>query len=271
MTSLLTLLDDIATTFDDVAVMTKVALKKTSAIMTDDLAVNSNVVHGVKAQQELFVVWKIFLGSLLNKIYSIASVVLLMYFWPFGLKILLTLGGLYLCFEGGHKVCEKITKIIHQKKKVSDHPMKMSSLDQKIKGAIRTDLVLSIEIIVIAQSTLEGPFFEQLLSLCVIGILASIIIYGLVALLVKIDDLGLFLTQKNFKRTGLLLVQTMPYVMRALSFIGTAAMFLVGGGIFHHVFHVDYLINEHLQNFVLGFFLGLFVFVLIDKMIVKKT
>ncbi|MFG1593450.1 DUF808 family protein [Halobacteriovorax sp. CON-3] len=246
MFSLLSLLDDIATTFDDVAIMSKVAIKKTSALMSDDLAVNAGVIHGVNADQELPMVWKIFVGSLLNKLYSILGVVALTYFYPPALQVVLLIGGIYLAYEGAHKVLEKVTKQ-DSKKNLAE-----ISEEKKVSGAIRTDLILSIEIIVIAQNSISGPFVNQLMTLVIVGLLASILIYGLVAILVKIDDLGLYLIRKEYKKLGYACVSSMPWIMRGLGIVGTIAMFLVAGGIFAHSFHLDLYTYEVLQNLFLG-------------------
>jgi uncharacterized protein len=253
MFSLLSLLDDIAATLDDVAVMTKVAIKKTSALMSDDLAVNAGVVHGVNANRELPIVKQIFIGSLLNKVYCTLGVLFFMAVYEPVLKVILFLGGLYLSYEGAHKVYEKF---FH--KEDSKENKKVISEKEKIKGAVRTDLILSIEIIVIAKNSLSGPMLNQILSLVLVGLLASIIIYGLVAFLVKIDDFGLYLINKDYKKIGNILVQSMPYIMKGLGLIGTLAMFLVGGGIIMHTFHFAYLMPEILQNLIVGFVAGVF-------------
>ena len=253
MFSLLTLLDDIASTLDDVAVMSKVAIKKTSVLMSDDLAVNAGVITGTPADRELPIVKAIFLGSLLNKVYCIGGVLALMAVYPPILKVILLIGGLYLSFEGGHKLIEKI----FHKEKLKEKTNNTVPEKLKIKGAIRTDLVLSIEIIVLANEAISGSFLNQILILAVVGVAASIIIYGLVALLVKIDDLGLYLVKKDYKRLGMVLVNAMPYTMKALSVIGTIAMFLVGGGIINHTFHIPYYIPELIQNFIIGLVAGL--------------
>jgi predicted DNA repair protein MutK len=253
MFSLLTLLDDIATTFDDVAVMTKTAMEKTSALMSDDLAVNAGVVHGVHPDRELPIVKAIFLGSLWNKLYCIVGVMILLAVYPPVLKVILLIGGLYLSYEGAHKVVEKL---FHSKEQQEKLKAPLSEKD-KVKGAIRTDLILSIEIIVIAKNSVQGPMINQTLSLILVGLGASILIYGLVALLVKIDDLGLHLIEKGQKKMGMAMVKSMPYTMKGLGIIGTIAMFLVGGGIISHTFHLPQFIPELLQNLGLGLIAGL--------------
>ena len=259
MPSLLTLLDDIVSTLDDVSAMTKVALRKTSALMTDDLAVNSGVIHGVTPDKELPMVWRIFVGSLLNKVVCIVGVLVLLAVYPPVLTVILFIGGLYLAYEGAHKVHEKL---FHKDKGKKDS-QKLTE-KQKVRGAIKTDFVLSIEIIVIANSAItSGGFTEKILTLSLVGILASIIIYGLVALIVKIDDLGLYLIKKEAKKVGLFLVRSMPYIMQALGIIGTIAMFLVGGGIISHIFHLPIYVFEMLQNLVIGTVVGFAALVLL--------
>lgn len=250
MVNLLSLLDDIVATLDDVSVMSKVALKKTSALMSDDLAVNAGVVVGVSPNRELPIVWKIFLGSLVNKVICIAGVMLLLAFLPFALQVILVGGGLFLSYEGAHKVYEKLFKKSDKEKK------KDLTEKQKVWGAIRTDLVLSVEIIVIAKNSMSGPMMDQLISLSIVGIAASLIIYGLVALVVKIDDFGLFLIKKGIHGIGAFLVSSMPYIMRALGILGTVAMLMVGGGILAHAFHVPLYMFEILQNLLLGLLVG---------------
>lgn len=248
MTNLLALLDDIATTLDDVAVMSKIAVKKTSALMSDDLAVNAGVVHGVSPNREIPIVKAIFYGSLLNKVYCIAGVLLLMATYPPLIKVILFIGGLYLSYEGVHKIVEKLSVNKEERKK---ERLLIPEI-KRIKGAIRTDLILSIEIIVIAKTNIKGPMLEQVLTLITVGILASVLIYGLVAILIKIDDLGLVLIDKGHTAIGKGMVGSMPYMMKGLGIVGTLAMLLVGGGILGHTFHLPYVMPEVLQNFLMG-------------------
>ena len=249
MFSILTLLDDVATTFDDVAIMTTTAMKKTSALMSDDLAVNAGVVHGVSPNRELPMVRAIFVGSLVNKVIAIVGALAILAVFPPLLNWILMLGGLYLCYEGAHKIQEKlIGQKGSSKEKLTEK--------QKVRGAIQTDLILSIEIIVIAKTAITGSFMEQTLALCLVGLAASILIYGLVAVLVKVDDFGLYLIQKGFSTVGQGLVKTMPYMMKGLGIVGTLAMLLVGGGIFAHQFHLPHYAPEILQNLVLGLVIG---------------
>ncbi len=260
MVSLLTLLDDIATTLDDVSVMTQVALKKTSALMSDDLAVNAGVVTGVNPDRELPIVKAIFWGSLLNKVYCIVGVLVLNFLYPPLIQWILLLGGLYLSFEGVHKIIEKL---FHSKHSGSEKRKQIPEA-QKIKGAVRTDLILSIEIIVLAKTALTGGPWVQALSLVVVGVAASIIIYGLVALIVKIDDFGLHLIKKSYKKIGLSLVRAMPYIMKTLGVVGTGAMLLVGGGIINHSFHLPHFTLSVLQNLIIGFLVGLVLVLILE-------
>lgn len=265
MFSLLTLLDDVATTLDDVAAMTKVAMGKTSALMSDDLAVNAAVVDGVNPDRELPMVKAIFIGSLLNKVYAIGGLFLLQAIYPPLITAILVLGGLYLSYEGFHKIWEKTQEFLNKSdvsKHSSNEPIENEAT--KVKSAIKTDLILSIEIIVIAKSAITGAWTEELLSLALVGLGASVIIYGLVALLVKVDDAGLWLIKKGYKRSGLTLVSSMPKMMKVLGIAGTTAMLLVGGGIFHHTFHLPLKIaipgGEHLINLILGLIAGALAF-----------
>lgn len=252
MFSLLSLLDDVATTLDDVAAMSKVAIEKTSALMSDDLAVNAGVIDGVKPNRELPMVKDIFWGSLLNKLYCISGVLVFMAIYPPVITGVMLVGGLYLSYEGVHKIVEKV---FHSKEVGANKRNKLSE-KEKVRGAVRTDLILSIEIIVIAKSTLSGNFWLQVASLIAVGLLASIIIYGLVAFIVKIDDFGLYLIRKGHQKLGLLFVRSMPYLMKLLGIVGTIAMLLVGGGIITHIFHLPLYMNNHLQSLVIGLLCG---------------
>jgi hypothetical protein len=249
--NLLTLLDDITSTMDDVAIMTKLAMKKTSGLITDDLAVNIGQVNGVKPKEELAIVFKIFLGSLVNKAIIIPFVLFLTFNAPIILNYILLAGGVYLSYEGAHKIYEKLFEKEKLIKEIST-----TNVKDKIWGAIKTDFVLSIEIMVIAQSSIKGDLMGQSITLSVIGLIVSLLIYGLVGLLVKIDDFGLFLTQRNWDRTGVFLIELMPKVMRTLSVVGVVAMLIVGGGIFSHHFHFDFIPIEIVQNTIVGLGVG---------------
>jgi uncharacterized protein len=243
--SLLTLIDDIATLLDDIALMTKVATKKTAGVLGDDLALNAQQVSGVSADRELPVVWAVAKGSLLNKVILVPIALLISAFIPMLIIPLLMIGGLFLCFEG----VEKLThKFLHQATGDEQQERMMRLTDEtldhvayekdKIKGAIRTDFILSAEIIVIALGTLTNePFINQVLVLSIVAIGITIGVYGMVAGIVKIDDLGLHLTKKTSAATqaiGRFLLAAAPKLMKFLSIAGTIAMFLVGGGILTH-------------------------------------
>ncbi len=264
MFSLLTLLDDIAMTLDDVAVMSKIAIKKTSALMSDDLAVNAGVVKGISPARELPMVKSIFWGSLINKVYCITGSLVLGFLYPPLITWILFIGGLYLSYEGVHKV---IDKILHRNSETKQAVEKISE-EEKVKGAVRTDLILSIEIIAIAQSTLSGPLLTQTITLITVGLAASILIYGLVAVIVKVDDFGLYLVEKGFTSIGMVFVKSMPYIMKLLGIVGTLAMLLVGGGIIVHTFHLPLYLNEHIQNLIIGALAGLLI-VLVLKLFKK--
>lgn len=232
--SLLTLLDDIATILDDVAVLSKVAAKKTSGVLGDDLALNAEQVTGVSAERELPVVWKVAKGSFLNKLILVPGALLVSSFAPFLIMPMLFIGGAFLCFEGFEKIVEKF----FHKKEDSVAPAKIQSEDDKIKGAVRTDFILSLEIIVIALGSVgEAVFLTRLMVLSLIAFGMTVGVYGFVALIVKIDDFGLWLEKKSsgfLKMIGRFFLILAPNLMKLLGIAGTVAMFLVGGGIFSH-------------------------------------
>lgn len=248
---LLMLLDDIATILDDIALLTKVAAKKTAGVLGDDLALNAQQVSGVNANRELPVVWAVAKGSLLNKCILVPIALLLSWFAPWSITPLLILGGLYLCFEG----CEKLAhKFLHPsdahaherelESALADRDIDLVAIErEKIRGAIRTDFVLSAEIVVITLGTVaNATFTTQLMVLCAISLLMTVGVYGLVAGIVKLDDLGMRLLGPNppasprttRQRIGWGLVGITPYLMKFLAIAGTIAMFLVGGGILSH-------------------------------------
>lgn len=238
--SLLALLDDIASILDDVAAMTKVAAKKTAGVLGDDLALNAQQVSGVHADRELPVVWAVAVGSLKNKAILVPAALAISALLPWLVTPLLMLGGLYLCFEGVEKLAEKF---LHGKAEET-HDLAADLADfeareaEKIQGAIRTDFVLSAEIIVIALGTVAAmPFMTQVLVLVGIGLLMTVGVYGLVAAIVKLDDLGLHLAAQSngaAQALGRALLLGAPWLMKTLAVVGTAAMFLVGGGILLH-------------------------------------
>ncbi len=245
--SLLTLLDDIATLLDDVSVMTKVAAKKTAGVLGDDLALNAQQVTGINANRELPVVWAVAKGSLVNKAIIVPLSLALAAWQPWLVTILLMIGGAYLCFEGFEKVAHKF---LHKKEEDQQHHTELvnaienETVDmvqyekEKIKGAVRTDFILSAEIIVITLGVVQDrPFMQQLGVLVGISLLMTVGVYGLVGGIVKLDDVGLWLLQKKSsiaQAFGKLALRIVPRLMKALAFIGTLAMLLVGGSIIAH-------------------------------------
>ncbi|WP_426217687.1 DUF808 domain-containing protein [Pseudomonas sp. DWRC2-2] len=239
--SLLVLIDDIAAVLDDVALMTKMAAKKTAGVLGDDLALNAQQVSGVRAEREIPVVWAVAKGSFVNKLILVPAALLISAFAPWAVTPLLMLGGAYLCFEGFEKLAHKF---LHSKDEdhaqhvqlveaVSDPATDLVAFEKnKIKGAIRTDFILSAEIIAITLGTVaDAPLMQQVIVLSGIAIVMTVGVYGLVAGIVKLDDLGLWLTQKPgqaARSIGGAILRAAPYMMKSLSVIGTAAMFLVG-------------------------------------------
>ena len=245
--SLLTLLDDIATLMDDVSVMTKVAAKKTVGVLGDDLALNAQQVVGVSADRELPVVWAVAKGSLRNKLILVPAALLISALLPWLIMPLLMLGGAFLCVEGFEKVAqrffhsaeEKQQRLQERKDAMLDPQVDMAEFErEKVKGAIRTDFILSAEIIAIALGVVAGQaFLTQVLVLSGIALLLTVFVYGAVAGIVKIDDLGLYMSQRAsavVRFFGRRLLALAPYLMRYLTLIGTVAMFMMGGGILLH-------------------------------------
>ncbi|MCO4202540.1 DUF808 domain-containing protein [Aeromonas taiwanensis] len=241
-TSLLALLDDIATVLDDVALMTKVAAKKTAGVLGDDLALNAEQVSGVRAERELPVVWAVAKGSLRNKLILVPAAIAISALVPWLITPLLMLGGAYLCFEGAEKLAHKF--LPHEEEStatVEAIPDDLAAFErQKVKGAIRTDFILSAEIIVIALGTVQGSSLGlQIAVVAGIALLMTVGVYGLVGLIVKLDDIGLHLLQKPDggalrRAVGQGLLVTAPRLMHLLALVGTIAMFMVGGGILVH-------------------------------------
>ena len=245
--SLLLLIDDIAAVLDDVALMTKMAAKKTAGVLGDDLALNAQQVSGVRAEREIPVVWAVAKGSFINKLILVPSALAISAFVPWLVTPLLMLGGAYLCFEGFEKLAHKFLHSPAQDQAehaqlveaVADPAVDLVAFEKdKIKGAVRTDFILSAEIIAITLGTVaDAPLTQQVIVLSGIALVMTIGVYGLVAGIVKLDDLGLWLTQKPSqiaKGIGGAILRAAPYMMKSLSVIGTAAMFLVGGGILTH-------------------------------------
>ncbi|MEO7253527.1 MAG: DUF808 domain-containing protein [Casimicrobium sp.] len=250
--SLLALIDDIATLLDDVALLTKVAAKKTAGVLGDDLALNAQQVSGVTADRELPVVWAVFKGSAVNKLILVPTAIAISAFAPWAVTPLLMVGGAFLCYEGFEKLAHKF---LHNKRENGAHDAVLAAalvdknIDRvayekdKVKGAIRTDFVLSAEIIAITLGTVTTqPIATQLTVLSGIAVIMTIGVYGVVAGIVKLDDAGLYLSRAvgaggfaNFKRScGRGILWAAPYLMKGLSIAGTIAMFLVGGGILTH-------------------------------------
>ncbi|MES2490921.1 MAG: DUF808 domain-containing protein [Pseudomonadota bacterium] len=245
--SLLALIDDIASILDDVSVMTKVAAKKTAGVLGDDLALNAQQVSGVNADRELPVVWAVAKGSAINKLILVPAALAISAFIPWAIIPLLMLGGAYLCFEGVEKLAHKFLHHAEDDQAQRDAHLKAiadASVDivafekDKVKGAVRTDFVLSAEIIVIALGTVAGATFEkQLAVLSLISAVMTVGVYGLVAGIVKLDDVGLYFSRKASavaKLIGRGLLAFAPMLMKTLSVVGTAAMFMVGGSILVH-------------------------------------
>jgi len=244
--TLLALLDDIATLLDDVAVLSKAAAQKTTGVLGDDLALNAQQVSGIRAERELPVVWAVAKGSLRNKAILVPAALAISAFVPWIVTPLLMLGGAYLCFEGVEKLAHKF---LHKAEEEAEHAQQVQALSDpavdlvafeqdKIKGAIRTDFILSAEIIVIALGTVANASLQQQLAVLVtVSIAMTVGVYGFVAGIVKMDDVGLWLSRKPgaaAKAVGRFLLAAAPRLMKLLSVLGTAAMFLVGGGILVH-------------------------------------
>lgn len=262
--SLLTLIDDIATILDDVAVMTKIAAKKTAGVLGDDLALNAQQVTGVNADRELPVVWAVAKGSMVNKMILVPLALVISALLPWAITPLLMLGGLFLCFEGVEKLFHKWFHSASEQAHIAPHKIgqdERNALEinekEKIKGAIRTDFVLSAEIIVITLGTVaSASFSQQIAVLTGIAVIMTVGVYGLVAGIVKLDDGGIYLTKskgsdiiaKLQRKLGLMILGFAPYMMRTLSIVGTAAMFLVGGAILAHGSPSLHQLIEHTGN-----------------------
>jgi predicted DNA repair protein MutK len=284
--SLLALLDDIATLLDDVAVMTKVAAKKTAGVLGDDLALNAEQVSGVAANRELPVVWAVAKGSMVNKLILVPAALAISALIPWAVIPLLMLGGLFLCFEGVEKLAHKF---LHAKEADDQEHRRMlqavarSEADllafekDKIKGAIRTDFVLSAEIIVITLGTVAAASFgKQVAVLSTIAIAMTVGVYGLVAGIVKLDDFGVYLsslkgaTHAGSRKIGAWILIAAPYLMKSLSVLGTAAMFMVGGAIIVHGVPMLHHFVEHHGEYVTARsagWLGMIIVILLEAVI----
>ncbi|AAZ18125.1 conserved hypothetical protein [Psychrobacter arcticus 273-4] len=281
--SLLTLLDDISMILDDVSVMTKIAAKKTAGVLGDDLALNAEQVSGVKANRELPVVWAVAKGSFINKLILVPAAILISAIYPPLITFLLMCGGLFLVYEGAEKVIHRFWPHVlphdeeqeaHRKANADETVDLVAFEKEKIKGAIRTDFILSAEIIVIVLgATASATLLERSLVLSILAISITVGIYGLVAGIVKIDDVGLHMMEKEgafIQKVGKVLLSAAPKLMKFLSIAGTLAMFLVGGGIlvhginflYHGVEDIAHLtgifasFTTALLNGVIGFIIG---------------
>ena len=282
------LLDDIAAIMDDVAVMSKIAAKKTAGILGDDLAVNAEKASGFVSSRELPILWAITKGSLLNKVIILPIAFLLSAFLPLAVVVILVLGGLYLAYEGAEKIYEHFFPHEISKHKISTEQLNEEEIlafeKEKIKSAVVTDFILSVEIVIIALGTVIGkPISSQIIVVSVIALIATVGVYGVVALIVRMDEAGLRLikmstSERSFAKTlGTILVQALPKVIKSLSVIGTIALLLVAGGIFAH--EIPFLHNlipqipSIITEFIIGLVVGLLVLImvtLVKKIIHKK-
>lgn len=302
--SLLILLDDIATVLDDVAVMSKVAAKKTAGVLGDDLALNAQQVSGVRAEREIPVVLGVAKGSFVNKLILVPLALLISVVAEWLISPLLMVGGLFLCYEGVEKVIhtfqhKKAKSVEDATEELNEKEIDLATFEkEKIKGAIRTDFVLSAEIVVISLGTVATTSLTNKVAvLSIIAVIMTVGVYGFVAMIVKIDDLGLYLTEKASaiqQSIGRGLLAFAPILMKTLTFVGTIAMFLVGGGIINHavpvlhhfsentVDHIEHIpsvgniigaLTPTLLNFGLGIIAGFIVlfFVSLFQKIWKKS
>lgn len=282
------LLDDIAAIMDDVAVMSKIAAKKTAGILGDDLAVNAEKASGFISSRELPVLWAIAKGSFINKVIILPIAFLLSAFFPTAIIIILLFGGLFLAYEGAEKIYEFFYPHHHSKDEIIKQELTEEEIltfeKEKIKSAIVTDFILSVEIVIIALGTvIEETLSSQIIVVSIIAILATVGVYGIVALIVRMDELGYKLIamntkERSFSKTiGNLLVQALPKVIKSLAVIGTIALILVAGGIFVH--NIDFLhhlfpqLPSILNEFLIGLIIGLLVLTIVSafkKIIGKK-
>ncbi|MEW4925247.1 DUF808 domain-containing protein [Algibacter sp. 2305UL17-15] len=283
------LFDDIAALMDDVVVMSKISTKKTAGILGDDLAVNAEKATGFIASRELPVLWAITKGSALNKLIILPVAFLLSAFAPWAVTLALILGGVYLAFEGFEKIYHFFFPHKHEdddKKHIED-VIVLSKEEQlvaektKIKSAIFTDFILSVEIVIIALGTVIGkPILFQILVVSIVAIIATIGVYGIVALIVRMDDFGLRLVSLNDNKKsisyifGNILINTLPWVIKSLSVIGTIALLLVAGGIFVHnievLHHFLDILPGFVRDFIVGIIVGFFAFLLVKLFVFIK-
>ena len=274
------ILDDIAALMDDVAINAKLAAKKTAGILGDDLAVNAEKSTGFVSSREIPVLWAITKGSFINKLIIVPVTLLLNTFLPAAIIVILILGGFYLAFEGVEKIAEYF---FHKKQPAKQAAVQVIEQDAelekiKIKSAVTTDFILSVEIVIIALSTvLNKNLSVQILTLSVVSIIATAGVYGIVALVVRMDDFGYKLIEKSRKKgilnaLGLFLIKALPIVIKTFSVVGTIALLLVSGGIFaHNIEYLHHILSEWptlIKEFIFGLLGGIFALVLIT--IVKK-
>ena len=282
------LLDDIAAIMDDVAVMSKIAAKKTAGILGDDLAVNAEKASGFISSREIPVLWAIAKGSFINKLIILPIAFLLSAFFPLAIIIILVLGGLFLAYEGAEKIYEYLFPHPHPKVEITIEPFSEAEIltfeKEKIKSAIITDFILSVEIVIIALGTVIGkPISSQIMVVSIIAIVATVGVYGIVALIVRMDELGFKLIGMSTKENSLskiignILVQALPKVIKSLAVIGTIALILVAGGIFvHNIDFFHHLLPQlpaTLKEFCIGLIIGLVVLGIVNlfkKIIGKK-
>ena len=275
------LLDDVAALMDDVVVMSKITTKKTAGILGDDLAVNAEKATGFVSSRELPVLWAITKGSFLNKLIILPVAFLLSYFLPWAVTLILVLGGVYLAYEGVEKIVEYFFPHNHEVATVDEGQLSKEAVllkeKTKIKSAIFTDFILSIEIVIIALGTVIGkPLLFQVLVVSIVAIIATIGVYGIVALIVRMDDMGYSLIEKSKDGKGFLasighvLVKALPIIIKSLSIIGTIALLLVAGGIFTHNIEFLHHFSETLESIpafvkdaIVGIMVGLIAVVLI--------
>lgn len=267
------ILDDIAALMDDVAVTSKIATQKTAGILGDDLAVNAEKATGFVSSRELPVLWKITKGSFLNKVIIVPIALVLNAFFPPALPVILVIGGLYLGYEGVEKVLDYFFHKNDLPQKAKDLLAEDIDEPEKVKSAVRTDFILSIEIVIIALGSVVGkPLGVQITSVVIVSILATVGVYGLVALIVRMDDVGyrlisIFGKESTMGKLGNILVIGLPWVIRVLAVVGTLALILVAGGIFHHhipaLHHFMDRMPEMVAQTVLGLLGGSFAVVLV--------
>lgn len=272
------LLDDIAAIMDDVVVMSKITTKKTAGILGDDLAVNAEKATGFVSSREIPVLWAITKGSFLNKLIILPIAFLLSSFLPWAVTLILVLGGVYLAYEGVEKIAHYLMPHKHKVAEVTDGVVleedTLLAEKKKVKSAILTDFILSIEIVIISLGTVLGkPILFQVLVVSIVAIIATIGVYGIVAMIVRMDDLGFKLIKNSKNGKGVLagighfLVNALPWVIKSLSVIGTIALILVAGGIFIHniefIHHLTEAVPSVIKDFIVGLLVGFVAFLVL--------